>query len=329
MLLIGDIGGTKTSLGTIEPANRKDGSIPKSRSSFRSDEAESLESLVSVYLAGEGIDVEGAVFAVAGPVIDGQSDITNLPWTISESRLRDALDLPLVRLVNDIEAVALAVPHLKPEEVHTLNPGVPVPGGNIGVIAPGTGLGESFLTTRGATYHAHASEGGHADFAPTNPRQRRLLDYLTAEHGHISYERVCSGMALPDIYRFCRDMEGLKESGRLSEALGAARDQGAVIVRAAMDEREPSTLCRHTMETFVSILGAQAGNLALTVMALGGVYLGGGIPPRILSYLDDGSFMASFLNKGRMSSLMSTIPVHVILTPDAALYGAAGFARSL
>jgi glucokinase len=192
----------------------------------------------------------------------------------------------------------------------------------MGIIAPGTGLGESFLTTDGNRRIAHACEGGHADFAPTCPIEMRLLDYLSGIYGHVSFERVCSGMGLSDIYRFLRDGEGVPEPDWLADELDGIDDAGPVIVNTALDGTRSSALCDRTLDIFVSALGAEAGNLALTVMATGGIYLGGGIPPRILGLLDQGRFMDAFTHKGRMASLLAEIPVHVILNPKAALQGA-------
>lgn len=329
MFLVGDIGGTKVRLGICAASEPSEPPTIRRIETYSSTDADCLASLISPYLSRNTLPVTGAVLAVAGPVSQGQSRITNLPWMLSEDQLQADLNIPSVRLINDLEAVAYAVPYLRSDDTHVLNPGVPVPGGTIGVIAPGTGLGESFLTTGSSGYQAHASEGGHTDFAPTREIEIELLHFLMKDHDHVSVERVCSGMALRDIYRFFRDHEGMAESPGVIDALTGASDPAAVIVQGAMGTEQPCDLCRVALEMFVSVLGAEAGNLALTTLATGGIYLGGGIPPRILPILDDGRFMETFRSKGRMSGLLSRIPVHVILDAQAALQGAAHVAGRL
>ena len=337
MLLAGDIGGTKTNLAVFSP---KDGPrAPLAEVTFPSADYPSLEALVREFLAQVDLKVEQASFGVAGPVAAGQAKITNLPWVMEETQLREALNLSSVRLLNDLAAIAHAVPFLEPADLHTLNVGQPTPGGAIAVIAPGTGLGEAFLTWDGTCYRAHASEGGHADFAPTNPFEVELLRYLQERFEHVSYERVCSGRGLPNIYAYLKDSGYADEPVWLTEQLAAAGDPTPVIVNAALrqpfdgaqdeaqdaalDSERPCELCVATLNAFVSILGAEAGNLALKVLASGGVYLGGGIPPRILPALEQKPFREAFRHKGRMSDLLVRVPVHVILNPKVALLGAA------
>jgi glucokinase len=244
---------------------------------------------------------------------------------MSETQLQTALDFSPggVRLLNDLAAIAYAVPWLESDDVHTLNEGQAVPGGARAVIAPGTGLGEGFLTWDGSRYRAHASEGGHTDFAPTNLLEVDLLRYLLDRFGHVSYERVCSGRGLPNIYAFLKDTGYAEEPTWLAELLASVDDPNPVIVEAAVGGDRRCDLCVATLETFVSILGTEAGNMALNILATGGVYLGGGIPPRILPALEGGRFMTDFQDKGRMSDLMARIPVHVILNSKVALLGAA------
>jgi glucokinase len=284
-----------------------------------------LESLVREFLSEVDLKVDRAAFGVAGPVVGGRVTTTNLPWEIDEDHLRRVLNLSSVHLLNDLEAIAHAVPLLKGDDLHTLNEGRAVPGGAIALIAPGTGLGEAFLTWDGSRYRAHPSEGGHVGFAPANRLEAELLQYLRDQHGfdHVSYERVCSGLGIPTIYAFLKDQGQAEEPAWLTEQLAAAPDRTPVIVNAAVDKKRRCELCISTLNIFVSILGAEAGNLALKVLATGGVYVGGGIPPRIVLVLENGRFMEAFVRKGRMSGLLARMPVKVILNPKAALLGAA------
>lgn len=321
MILAGDIGGTKTALAVFSPEAGP--RVPLAEATFPSEHYPSLEALAGEFLAQVNLPVERASFAVAGPVVAGQSTITNLPWVVDERQLQAALGLSSVRLLNDLEAIANAVPFLAPDDLHTLNVGKPAPGGAIAIVAPGTGLGEAYLTWDGSRYRAHASEGGHSDFAPTNPLQIGLLRYLQDRFEHVSYERICSGMGLPNIYGYLKDSGYAQEPDWLARQLEAADDPTPIIATNALKDDEPCELCVATLDVFVSILGAEAGNLALKVLATGGVYLGGGIPPRILPALETDRFMEAFWNKGRMSDLMARMPVHVILNPKVALLGAA------
>jgi glucokinase len=244
---------------------------------------------------------------------------------LDEARLQARLGIPSVRLLNDLTAIACAVPFLSHAELHTLNAGEPAAGGALAVIAPGTGLGEAFLTWDGAKYRAQPSEGGHASFAPVSPMQVELLRYLFGRFMHVSSERVCSGSGIPNIYAFLRDLGQAREPDWLALKIASASDPTPVIVRAALDEAQPDALCMATLEAFVTILAAEAGNLALKVLATGGVYLGGGIPPRLLRVLERPAFLETFRGKGRMADLLDRVPVHVILNPKAALLGAATF----
>ena len=321
MLLAGDVGGTKTNVGIY--SSDKGPREPLFEGTFPSGQYASLEDLVSEFLLQVSIEIDRASFGVAGPVVGGQARITNLPWVIEEDQLRRSLHLKSVQLFNDLEAIAYGVNLLEKDDLHTLNEGVPIPRGTLAVIAPGTGLGEAFLIWDGKRYHAYPSEGGHADFGPTNPLEIDLLRYLHKKMEHVSYERICSGHGLPNIYRYLKDSGYAEEQAWLAEQLATADDPTPIIVSAALDSEKPCKLCVTTLRIFVSTLGAEAGNLALKVMATGGVYLGGGIPPRIISLLDEGAFMERFTNKGRFSELVSRIPVHVICNPKIALMGAA------
>ena len=321
MLLAGDIGGTKTSLAIF--SSESGPRAPLVEATFPSADYASLDALVREFLSQVDLEVERASFGVAGPVVGGQATITNLPWVIRETQLEEALHLSPVRLLNDLEAIANGVPVLESTDLHTLNEAQPAPGGAIAIIAPGTGLGEAFLTWDGSRYQAHASEGGHASFAPMDSLEVELLCHLQRRFDHVSCERVCSGIGLPNIYAFLRDTGYAEEPDWLAQELAAADDLTPLIVKVALDDERPCELCIATLNTFVSILGAEAGNLALKALATGGVYLGGGIPRRILSALEQGRFMEAFRRKGRMSDLLARMPVHVILNPKVALLGAA------
>jgi len=327
MLLAGDIGGTKTNLGIYSP--EKGAREPLVESTFPSLKYPNLETLAREFLDQVDVTVDSASFGVAGPVVKGQVKTTNLPWVIDEAHLRKTLRLNSVRLLNDLEAIAYGVPIVASEDLHTLNEGVAILGGTLAVLAPGTGLGEAFLTWNRTRYQAHPSEGGHADFGPTNPIEIDLLQYLHDKFGHVSYERICSGNGLPNIYAFLKDRGYAKESPWLAEQLGTEADPTPIIVNAALDKERSCELCIATLRIFVSVLGAEAGNLALKVLATGGTYLGGGIPPRIVPALEDKDFMESFTGKGRFSELLSRIPVHVILNPKIALIGAACYGLEL
>jgi len=321
MLLAGDIGGTKTNLAVFSAGTGL--RAPLVEATFHSAEYPNLEKLVQEFLSQISFPIDRASFGVAGPIFAGRATITNLPWVIEERQLREALDIASVRLLNDLDAIAHMVPSLKPSDIYTLNEGQPPPNGTMAVIAPGTGLGEAFLTWNETRYRVHPSEGGHTDFAPSNPLEAELLLFLFKRLSHVSYERVCSGWGLPNIYTFLKDSGYAEEPSWISEQIAAAPDPTVVIVNTALNAETPSALCTATLNTFISILGAEAGNLALKVLATGGVYLGGGIPPRILSLLNKGQLMEAFKRKGRFTELVTHIPVHVILNPKVALLGAA------
>jgi glucokinase len=322
VLLAGDIGGTKTDLAIYSPEAGPHSPIIQAE--VHSADYPSLQALVTDFLKKVKLPVERACFDVAGPVIDGRVKITNLPWMMDEASLTKELNFKSVRLMNDLEAVARAIPILRPDDVSTLNVGQAVPGGAIAVVAPGTGLGESFLTWDGSKYVSHGSEGGHADFAPTDERQIGLLRYMFKHFDHVSVEHVCSGIGIPYIYAYLRDIEQIPENPDTAQLIASATDRTAAITNSAVDQHNPSKLCRTTIDTFVSILASEAANLALKVLATGGIYLAGGIPLHILRVLEEPGFMECFNWKGRFAQLMERIPVHVILT-RAALVGAATY----
>jgi glucokinase len=329
MLLAGDVGGTKVNLAVF--SSEAGSLVPLKEAVFPSADYPDLETLVRQFLAQLESDkdpdstIDAAAFGVAGPVVEGRASVTNLPWVLDEAQLEASLPLSSVHLLNDLVSVAYAVPILEAEDIHTLNPGDATAGGAIAVVAPGTGLGEAFLTCDSDGYQAHPSEGGHADFAPVDTMQIELLRYLMGRFGHVSYERVCSGLGLPNIYAFLKGTGYAEEPVWLAEKLAKVEDATPVIVTTALDDEQTCELCTMTLEIFLSALGAEAGNLALRVLATGGVYLGGGIPPRIVSALAQGPFMDAFRAKGRFTDLMDEIPVHIILNAKAGLLGAAHY----
>jgi glucokinase len=229
--------------------------------------------------------------------------------------------------LNDLDAIAHEITNLQPVDLDTLHAGSAVSGGAIAVIAPGTGLGEAFLTWDGKHYRAHPSEGGHTDFAPTNALELEMLRYLQQRFGHVSYERVCSGRGLPNIYSYLKGTGYAEEPRWLADELASSADPTPIIIRGGLDDR-PCRLCRLTLDTFGSILAAEAGNLALKILATGGVYLAGGLPRRILSVLRGEGFMEAFKRKGRFADVLDRFPVHVILNPKVGLLGAAIYGLS-
>jgi glucokinase len=324
MYLAGDIGGTKVNLA-LYPFDG-DPLVPLQEASYPSAEFEDPAGILREMLKEIEAPIHFAALGVAGPVVEGRARITNLGWVIEEGQLAGVLGGAEVRLLNDLEAIANAIPVLRAGDVHTLQQGEKAPRAAIAVIAPGTGLGEAFLTWDGQRYVAHPSEGGHADFAPRTSQQIELLQYMLGQYEHVSYERLASGMGLPNIFAFLRQKGDLDLPGWLEKELQRAEDPTPVIVRGALGPGRTCELCKRTVQIWVSIVGAEAGNLALKALATGGVYVGGGMPPRMLSAFEDGLFLDSMRAKGRFSDLMSKLPVHVILNPKAALFGAARYA---
>ncbi len=323
MLLAGDIGGTKTALGIFSEETGP--YTPLAEGEVHSADYPSLEAITGEFLKKTGLQVDRACFGVAGPVLAGRAKITNLPWIVDQASLAKELNLKAVHLLNDLEAIACAVPGLRPEDVDTLSAGEPVDRANIAVLAPGTGLGEAFLTWEGGEYRAHSSEGGHADFAPADEIQMRLLEFMRQRFDHVSYEHVCSGVGIPHVYDFFRDQEKTPERPETAERIASAGDRTRAIIQSALDPAEPSQRCAAAIDTVVSIMGSEAGNLALKVMAVGGVYLAGGIPNHIVPVLKSPRFLQSFRRKGRFSEMMSRIPVHLMISKVVGIAGAAAY----
>ncbi|SLM47571.1 Glucokinase [Nitrospira japonica] len=351
MILAGDIGGTKTHLALFDWKDER--TEPIRTESFPSKEYASLEEILEEFLtprtpsaapleiaaptAGSGepsvssmppepTRITAACFGVAGPVIQNYSRTTNLPWVLDGDALAKRFDIPAVRLLNDLEATAHGILLLRPEELHTLNAGTPPTHRQaIALIAAGTGLGESILFWDGARYQPMPSEGGHTDFAPNNDNEIDLLRHVRSHYLHVSYERVLSGPGIHAIYEYVRDTKK-NEPTWLAEKI-AAGDPAAEIAAAGL--KGQAEIATQTLDMFASIFGAEAGNLALKAMTLNGVYVGGGIAPKLLPKLTDGAFMRGFTNKGRYKRLMSTIPVYIVLNDRTGLIGAAATAARL
>jgi len=324
-LLGGDIGGTKVKLALFE---RQGGKLTRQRAqSYSSHAYDGLPAMLKDFLGTAPPDLSAAAFGVAGPVEETHAHITNLPWVIDAAELRECLAVKHVKLINDLEATAYGVLTLAPDDCFVLSSGAtPAVPGNAAVIAAGTGLGEGFLRWDGADYHPAPSEGGHADFAPSDDLQDALLDHLRQRFGHVSYERVLSGPGLVNIYEFLRDTGRGDEPAGLAQQL-QSENPAAVISHLALEGAVP--LCVQALEIFVMIYGAEAGNVALKALATGGVYVAGGIAPKIRAKLADGAFMAAFRAKGRMAFLMDKLPVRVVLNEDTALSGAGQCAARL
>jgi glucokinase len=325
LVLAGDIGGTKTNLALFSVHGEKLRS--ESFRSFPSKRYSGLEPVLQEFLAVDKHSIDSACFGIAGPVVDGKVKTPNLPWMVDSSGLSHSLKLDSVGLLNDLEATAYGIFTLENEEFHTLNEGIMRHSGNKALIAAGTGLGQAILYDDGCHFRPLASEGGHGDFAPRNDLEIELLRYLIGRFRHVSYERVLSGPGLFNIYRFFKENRGLEEPKWLTERLSTGDDPNAVITKAALANE--AEICVKMLELFVSLYGAEAGNLALRAKSVRGLYVGGGIAPKILDKLKDGTFMRSFVDKGRYADLLAAIPVQVVLNDQAALRGAAYYAAFL
>jgi glucokinase len=324
LILAGDVGGTKTDLGLFKYSAGTLELVREHR--YATAKFDSLEAVCADFL-GPSATVDAACLGVPGPIIDGRAHATNVPWELSSVALSRALKGVPVRLLNDLAAIAHGMVYLKPAEFVVLHRAEnPSAHGNIAVIAAGTGLGESSLVWEGDRYYAVASEGGHSDFAPHDAEQIELLRSLAAEFGHVSYERVLSGPGLWNIYKFLRRESHAEEPAWLSAQI-AAGDASAAVSEAAIAGRDP--VCVHALTMFCDIYGSEAANLALKVLALGGVYLGGGIAPKILPMLTNGTFVRGFLAKGRLNEILKRIEVRVSLNPSAGLLGAAHVAAAM
>ncbi len=318
MILAGDIGGTNARLAYFQPQNGHLRLV--SERTFPSREHSELGEIVSQFLNDSGTRPEVACFGIAGPVRNGRVETSNLPWIIEQSRLAKQIHLPATFLINDLEASAWGIGALADSDLVALNrvPGPAV--GNQAVIAPGTGLGEAGLFWDGKRHEVFACEGGHTDFGPQGDLQIELLRFLNARFGHVSYERILSGPGLVNVYEFLRDSGCGKESDEFAAILKNS-DPAAAISRAALDGTQP--LAEKALDLWIAVYGAEAGNLALKAMATGGLFLAGGISPKILAKLQGPLFMDAFLAKGRLRPLLEAIPVQVVTNEKTGLLGAA------
>ena len=323
MILAGDVGGTKVHLGLYDFT---EGKLQCTRDKqYPAREYSGLEEIVKEFLGAD--TVTAACFGVPGPVRNGRLRLTNLPWTLDSRELAAGLVIDHVFLINDLEANGYGIAELSADQIYTLSDGDASQTGNRALIAAGTGLGEALLIWNGHIHVPNPSEGGHSDYAPRNEDEIDLLRFLKQKYnGRISFERVISGMGLTNIYEFLREVRGMEEPAWLAERIAAVHDPNAVITELALAAK--SEICEKALDMFVSAYGAEAGNLALKVLSVGGVYIGGGIAPRILEKLKDGTFVKAFTDKGRLSQLLINMPVRVILESKAALLGAAGYAEA-
>jgi len=318
MILAGDIGGTNARLAFFDVMNGQFRLV--SASVFPSREYAGLDQIVSKFVETSNLHPDAACFGVPGPVRSGRVETSNLPWVIESARLADELNLKKTVLINDLEANAWGIATLGPEDVVSLNQVKGNPVGNQAVISAGTGLGEAGMCWDGSQHRIFASEGGHSDFAPRNELEIELFRYLSGRYGHVSYERVVSGPGLVNVFHFLRDSGRGTEPQWLTDQM-VHGDPAAAISRAALDGA--CALCEQALDLFVSVFAAEAGNLALKIMATGGVYLGGGIAPKMLAKLSGPLFMHAFVGKGRMQPLLEAMPVKVITNDKTALMGAA------
>jgi len=326
LILAGDVGGTKVALALFD---FQGGSVNhRAEKRYAAKDYPGLEAIVNEFLDEnkQKGNVSAACFGVPGPVRHGVLKLTNLPWTLDSRKLSLDLGIDHLFLINDLEANGYGIPELKAEQIFTLSTGDASAAGNRALISAGTGLGEAFLVWNGKRHIPMASEGGHTDFAPRNDDEIDLFRHLRQQlNGRVSYERVIAGVGIKSVYDFLRDVRQMEEPAWLKERM-ASEDPNAVI--GELGEAGTSEICSKTLDMIVAAYGAEAGNLTLKVLATGGIYLGGGIAPKILKKLQDGTFMTAFTDKGRLSDLLVQTPVRVILESRAALIGAAAFAEA-
>jgi glucokinase len=323
LILAADIGGTNARLAAIDFTDGRMRIVHNGR--YASADFPSLESVVAAFALDSGMVFERACIGVACPITDGVCDVPNLPWTIGVRSMAAATAIPRVSLINDFEALGYSIAHLRADDVVTLQAGEPTTHGPIALIGAGTGLGQAFLLWNGDHYRVHASEGGHSTLAAQTEAEWGFVRAAARLHGHVSYERVLSGPGLAAVYRHLADIRGIGADDAVFQEV--ARDGPTAVTRHAMAGTDQ--VCTEALDLLVAVYGAQAGNLALTVIATGGVYIGGGIAARIVDKLRADTFLGAFRRKGRLSDLLERIPIHVIINTDAGLIGAAAVAARL
>ncbi len=325
MILAGDIGGTKTNLALFE--SKADGLEARAEHQFASKDFATFAGVLRAFeKMTNNSKITVACFGIAGPIIDGRCRTTNLPWDIATTDLENHLQIDRIRLLNDLEATAYGMLYLNDDEFVNLNKAANPTSGNRAVIAAGTGLGEAMLHFDGKHYHPIGSEGGHCDFAAISPRQDELLQWMRSRYrGHVSYERILSGSGIYTLYQFLAQSTSLPQPASMID-ISPSLDKSAMISQCALKQKDP--LCVETLKLFAEIYGAEAGNLALKTLSLGGVYIGGGIAPKILPFLTDGNFLKSFTDKGRFEKMLRGMEVKIALNQKTALLGAAMFASN-
>ena len=321
MILAGDIGATRTRLAAFQTEGSKLELVVEK--TFKSQDHSGLQEIISGFVKGEGIPVHSACFGVAGPVRAGRSKISNLPWTIDSRELAAQLRLGSVGLINDLEAYAYGIDALESKDFVTLSEGVEDAEGNRVVIAARTGLGVAGLYWDGFRHHPFPCEGGHADFAPKNDLEAEMAQYLRKKYEHVSCERILSGPGIKNIYDFLRDAGKAEEPAWLQKQMSEAPDAPALISRLALEHK--AAICDQALNIFVGVYGSETGNCALNFLATGGVFIGGSIAAKIVPRMQDPVFMNSFLDKGRMRTLLADIPVKIVLNDDSGIIGAARY----
>lgn len=319
IFLAADVGGTKCELALFKLGDKEYSSLVRKR--YPSSEYSGIGEIVQEFLSGTDLQPEFAGLGVAGPVNDGVAQVTNLPWVIDEAELREMFGFAKVLLINDLTAVCASISVLTDDDLLTLHPGK-IQQGMKGVVAPGTGLGEGYLLDVDSLFFPQGSEGGHTNFAPVNEEQTELLAWMQKRRNPVSYEDLIAGSGIPNLYDFYIEGKGETENQDLKEALKVAKDRTPLIVNAAFDA-SPCSVCKKVVRLFLEILGSEAGNLALKTYALGGLYIGGGIVPRLVDKVDFDLVVRNYLNKGKMETLVESIPLYLITRKDAALIGVA------
>jgi glucokinase len=318
MILVGDIGGTHTRMALL---SRNEGRLTLERQRvYPSREHAGLGEIISDFIRQEGVRPEAACFGIAGPVLNGRANVSNLAWVVDAVEISQILAISPVWLINDLLAHASGIADLQDADLVVLNAGTPCPG-NAALIAAGTGLGEAGVFWDGFMYRPFPAEGGHADFAPNNELELALYSYLMKKFGHVSYERVLSGPGIKNIYDFLQECGAEQEPPWLKEELEHAPDPSALVAQHGLAAKSP--ICERTLDIFVNVYAAEAGNLALRMMAVGGIFISGGIAGKLLPKMQEPRFMKAFVSKGRMSSLLESVPVKLIVNEHIGLLGAA------